>query len=206
MNNENQPFEAPPQPPPVQPVTPSHQPSRAALFAIIPGIGAVYNREYVKAVVHLSVFAGLVIIAESVPIFSLLAFSFYVYTIIDSYRSAEQIARRAPGDAEEEHEINLPLWGGTILLMGVLFLLDNLGAIRLRSAFQFWPILLIGLGGYLIWKYIQKDRSTTAGRPASMPAQKVYTPQPETIPVPETKPAPEAEVLVEPEKPEGENQ
>ena len=180
MNNENQPFEATQQsPPPVPPPVSEHQPSRAALFAIIPGIGAVYNRDYVKAVVHLSVFAGLVIIAESVGIFSLLAFSFYVYTIIYSYRSAELIAKRSPGEAEGEQEINLPFWGGTILLMGILFLLDNLGAIRLRSAFQFWPLLLIGLGGYLIFKFLQSGKlSKNSVSRVQAPGQPVYTQPP----------------------------
>jgi hypothetical protein len=181
MNNENQQFEAMPKPPPIPPNQPSHLPSRAALFAIIPGIGSVYNREYVKAVVHLSVFAGLVIIAESVGIFGLLAFSFYIYTIIDSYRSAELISRRSPEESEEEQEINLPFWGGTILLMGLLFLLDNLGAISLRSAFQFWPLLLIGLGGYLIFKYMNSTNSgITQRKQVHTPSPEAYSPPPAT--------------------------
>jgi hypothetical protein len=203
MNNENQQFEMPPQPPPRVPTPPSHLPSRAALFAIIPGIGAVYNREYVKAVVHLSVFAGLVIIAESVAIFSLLAFSFYVYTIIDSYRSAELISRRVPGEKEkeEEEEINLPFWGGTILLMGILFLLDNL-----RSAFQFWPLLLVALGGYLIWKYLQNGKRGAVQETTTPIQNPTYTPPPTAAPPKEPQTPQSAEIVEAPETNEGEKQ
>jgi hypothetical protein len=178
MNNKNQQFQGTPQPPPTPPEMSSHSPSRAALFALIPGIGAVYNREYIKAVVHLSVFAGLVIIAESVGIFGLLAFSFYVYTIFDSYRSAEIIARRSPNEInQDQEEINLPFWGGIILLMGILFLLDNLGAISLRTAFRFWPMILIALGGYLIVKYVRSNQNKTVpAQPIERPESTSYTP------------------------------
>jgi hypothetical protein len=142
------------QQPPPPPGFLAHRPARAAVCAIIPGIGAVYNREYMKAVVYFSIFAGLSIISEAVSIFALASFAFYVFTIIDAYRSAELIARgRAPESltgTEETSGLNLLLWGGLLIAMGVLFLLDNLGAIRLRDAVEFWPILLIALGVYLV--------------------------------------------------------
>ena len=91
MNNQTD--QQQPPPPPTQPGLLANKPARAALCAIIPGIGAVYNREYIKAVVHFTIFAGLTIISESVGVFGLAAFAFYVFTIIDAYRSAEAIAR-----------------------------------------------------------------------------------------------------------------
>ena len=153
MNNDSDRQQQLP-PPPNPPGFLTHKPARAAICAIIPGVGAVYNREYVKAIVHFAIFAGLTIISESVSIFGLAAFAFYVFTIIDAYRSAEVIARRGTSDplirSQDASGLNLLLWGGLLIGMGVLFLLDNLGAIRLRDAVQFWPILLIGLGIYLI--------------------------------------------------------
>jgi hypothetical protein len=144
----------------------AHKPARAAVCAIIPGIGAVYNREYMKAVVHFSIFAGLTIISESVNIFSMAAFAFYVFTIIDAYRSAEVIAKGEASETlakgAESSGLNLLLWGGLLIAMGVLFLLDNLGAIRLRDAIDFWPILLILLGAYLV---VSQFRSGKGGEP-----------------------------------------
>jgi hypothetical protein len=151
MNNQT---DQKPPPPPTPPRFLDHKPARAALCAIIPGIGAVYNREYMKAVIHFSIFAGLTIISESVGIFGMAAFAFYVFTIIDAYRSAEAIARgESTASLEKSVEaggLNLLLWGGVLIAMGILFLLDNLDAIRLRDAIQFWPVLLILLGVYLV--------------------------------------------------------
>ena len=150
MNNQTD-QQQPPPPPPSHPGFLAHRPTRAALCGIIPGIGAVYNREYVKAVVHFTIFAGLTIISESVSIFGMAAFAFYVFSIIDAYRSAEAQETSSPvSRTEQTGGLNFLLWGGLLIVMGVLFLLDNLGAIHLRDAVEFWPILLIVLGGYLI--------------------------------------------------------
>ena len=166
----------PPQPPPTQPGFLAHKPSRAALCAVIPGIGAVYNREYGKAVVHFSVFAGLALIAEAVELFGLAAFAFYVFTIIDSYRSAEAIARghsaQSPAKDRETSNLNLLMWGGLLIGMGVLFLLDNLGAIQLRDAIEFWPVLLIGLGVYLVVSQFLSRKTSEPAPPLRAPDQK----------------------------------
>jgi hypothetical protein len=156
----------PPAPVPTPPPPGAHIPARAALCAIIPGIGAVYNREYIKAVIHLTIFAALAYIGETASIGALAAASFYVFTIFDAYRSAEAIARRAPEKTSTpDEEVNLPLWGGILVLLGVLFLLDNLGAIRLRAAMEFWPLLLIFLGVYLIFSYVKRNEGKTVAPP-----------------------------------------
>jgi len=170
MTNQTDQQPKSPPPPPAQPGFLAHKPARAALCAIIPGIGAVYNREYMKAVVHFSIFAGLTIISESVGIFGLAAFAFYVYTIIDAYRSAEAIALgrsfTSTAGGEEHGGLNLLLWGGLLIAMGILFLLDNLGAIRLRDAAEFWPLILIALGGYLVANQLLGHKSGKASPPA----------------------------------------
>ncbi len=143
---------------------------RAALCALVPGIGSVYNREYTKAVVHFAVFAGLAIISESVGIFGLAAFSFYVFTIIDAYRSAEVISRRGGSPETGSETMNFPLWGGILILMGVIFLLDNLGAIRIRSIIEFWPLILVFIGGHLIYSYVRQNGDRKPAPPSSGPA------------------------------------
>lgn len=153
-SHEQQSFEAQDAAPPAPRGGNTQSAGRAALCAIIPGIGAVYNRDYIKGVVHFSIFAGLIVIAEGVGfIFGLAAFAFYIFTIIDAYRSAEHINRMRLHTPEAQNgpsEINFPLWGGILVLMGVLFLLDSLGAIRLQSIVAFWPLIFIGIGLYLI--------------------------------------------------------
>lgn len=170
---------APPPPPPLA----ANIPVRAAICALIPGIGAVYNREYMKAVVHFAVFAGLCIVAESIGIFGLAAFSFYVYTIIDAYRSAEANLGRGGQPNTEGGEINFPLWGGILVLMGVVFLLDNLGAISIRATIQFWPVVLIFLGLYLIFSFVAAKKEVKTARSSPPLGGEASTPdKPRTFP------------------------
>ncbi|MDA2926880.1 DUF5668 domain-containing protein [Acidobacteria bacterium AH-259-G07] len=146
----------------------NYSPARAALFAIVPGLGAVYNRQYVKAVVHFAIFAGLAMLADEVEgIFVLGAISFYVFMIVDAYRSAQSILRQQvahPETIEEEsEEINLPVWGSVLVLMGVLFFLGNLGVFSLREVIRFgWPLIFVAGGIYLILDYylLNKGRSS----------------------------------------------
>lgn len=145
----------PPPPPPKPDVTSNA--TKAALCAIIPGVGAVYNQDYMKAVVHLAAFSSLCVFSEANGIFGLIAFVFYIYTIFDAYRSAQNPPSKkepVPG------QMNLPLWGILLIFLGVVFLLDSLDAISLRSIAQFWPLVLIFLGAYLVFQYFtsgQKD-------------------------------------------------
>lgn len=157
----------------------TYSPGRAALFAIIPGIGAVYNRQYVKAVLHFAIFAGLSIIASNGPdVFGVAAFAFYIFTIIDAYRSAQSILRNIvlnPRLLEEESEdINVPVWGGVLVLLGILFFLNNLGVFSLAEMTRFlWPLFFVGLGVYLVVDYYLAGRRRPQGtelQPPPVPA------------------------------------
>ncbi|RPJ62252.1 MAG: hypothetical protein EHM23_03975 [Acidobacteria bacterium] len=142
----------------------TYSPGRAALFAIIPGIGAVYNRQYVKAVLHFAIFAGLSIIANNGPgVFSVAAFAFYIFTIIDAYRSAQAILRNVVANPrlleEESEDINVPVWGGVLVLLGVLFFLNNMGVFSLAEMTEFlWPLFFVALGVYLVVDYYLAGR------------------------------------------------
>ncbi len=143
----------------------NYSPGRAAFFGLIPGIGAVYNHQYSKAVAHIGIFAALVLIADAGPgIFSLAAVAFWIFTMIDAYRSAEEIMRA--GIARPElmrtegvSETKVPVWGGVLVLLGILFFLDNLAAISLRSTINFgWPLIFVAAGVYLIFAfYLKKE-------------------------------------------------
>ncbi len=124
--------------------------TKAALCGIIPGVGAVYNLDYMKAVVHLAAFSGLCVFAEANGIFGLFAFVFYVFTIFDAYRSAMDPQKKREFSSDQ---INMPLWGLLLIVLGVVFLLDSLDAISLRSITKFWPLVLVFLGCYMVFQY-----------------------------------------------------
>lgn len=64
-------------------------PGLAALLGFIPGVGAVYNGQYGKGLIHLIVFVALVAAADRVgPVTIPLFFFFVLYQVIDAYKTA----------------------------------------------------------------------------------------------------------------------
>jgi hypothetical protein len=141
---------------------PADAPRRAAVCAVIPGMGAVYNNEYVKALTYFAVFAALVVMGDRVHgIFGFGSFVFLIFTMFDSYRTAEQQARaRIEGVLQPAPDPNRPDkavvgWGILLIVMGALLLLQiNLPYRVLNRA---WPLAFILLGGYLVYGAV-RDR------------------------------------------------
>jgi len=77
----------PPPPPPDEP-----NPGLAALLGFIPGVGAMYNGQYAKGIVHLIVFAVLISLAGENNIFILFVFGWVFYQVIEAHHTAQ--ARR----------------------------------------------------------------------------------------------------------------
>ena len=77
-------------PPPPLPGEPN--PGLAALLGFIPGVGAMYNGQYAKGVVHLIVFAILVSLADDHGIFGLFIAGWVFYQVIEAHHTAR--ARR----------------------------------------------------------------------------------------------------------------
>ena len=77
-------------PPLEQPGGPN--PGLAALLGFIPGVGAMYNGQYAKGIVHLIVFAILVSLTHDNPIFLLFVFGWVFYQVIEAHHTAR--ARR----------------------------------------------------------------------------------------------------------------
>jgi hypothetical protein len=77
-------------PPPPSPDAPN--PSLAALLGFIPGVGAMYNGQYAKGVVHLIVFAILVSLSSENGIFGLFVAGWLCYQVIEAHQTAR--ARR----------------------------------------------------------------------------------------------------------------
>ena len=80
-------------PPPrvVVPGTPS--PAVAALLGFIPGVGAMYNGQFVKAFAHVVIFVLLILATDSFsPLFGIVLGFFVFYMAFEAYKTAE--ARR----------------------------------------------------------------------------------------------------------------
>jgi len=132
-------------------------PGLALLFALVPppGLGQMYNGQMAKAMVVFFAFTGSIwACVESGP----LPFAFFIpFTIffgaIDAYRSAAlHNARFVSGQAiEEEPDGSSPAWGVMLIVLGCVFLLNNLGWLPLATLHRFWPLLLIGAGVFFLY-------------------------------------------------------
>src|SRR5580698_5200450 len=80
----------PPAGPPIVPGEPS--PGLAALLGFIPGVGAMYNGQYAKGIVHLIVFAVLITLSHENGIFGIFIAGWVIYQILEAHHTAR--ARR----------------------------------------------------------------------------------------------------------------
>jgi len=133
-------------------------PGLAFVMGFIPGLGAIYNGEYNKALIHIVVFAGIILGlnldlgggADAVLVCALVIFPFYM--AIDALRT---VKARQIGEAYHDPLEN---WTqgkaiGPILLiaLGGLFLFKNFGLFEFfRFRELFFPVLLIGFGLWLM--------------------------------------------------------
>jgi TM2 domain-containing membrane protein YozV len=127
-------------------------------LGFIPGVGAIYNGQIVKAMVQVLIFGSLIALNDRVgspmnTIFGLGAAAFYFYMVIDSYQTAKakQLGQRTPewfglGDMK----MNAPVGAALLIGLGALFLLDNLGIPVFRHIGRYWPVLLIVIGMILL--------------------------------------------------------
>ena len=134
------------------------QPGLALFLGFIPGVGAIYNGQIVKAMVQVLIFGSLIALSDKVggpmdTIFGLGAAAFYFYMVIDSYQTAR---RKLLGQPTEEwlglgeFKMNAPIGAGLLIALGALFLLDNLRVHVFTHISRFWPVLLIVIGVILL--------------------------------------------------------
>ena len=60
------------------------------------------------------------------------------------------------------------IWGGFLILLGIFFLLDNLGIIHLNFWSVFWPLLLITFGLQMLWGARGRQSTTFIVEEATM--------------------------------------
>jgi 4-hydroxybenzoate polyprenyltransferase len=150
---------------------PSESPKRAALCALIPGLGAVYNNEYMKAITFFAVWAALTVMGSRVNgIFGFGAFVFIVFTMFDAYRSAEaKLRNQLKSDtlsqeppAQDKTYIG---WGIFLILLGIIFLLQNM--IPFYFLDRLWPLVFVFLGAYLVYRALTKKEIQSRDSAAS---------------------------------------
>jgi Domain of unknown function (DUF5668) len=141
--------------PPPLPVRSSSSPGLAfALGFVFPGLGAVYNGEYNKALIHLVVFATFIfgltsdVDGSMKAVLGILLGGFVFYMAFDAMRTAEaQRVGAARPDPLEAWSTKRPVGPIILIALGVLLLLNRFDWFPWYRISQFfWPAVLIGAG------------------------------------------------------------
>ncbi|CAN5394852.1 hypothetical protein BH10ACI3_BH10ACI3_11220 [soil metagenome] len=136
------------------------------LSMLCPGLGAAYNGQTVKALVYFAVFVGLfqmAVLTGGTPLFVLGFLGMWFFAALDAWRTAAMIRSGLTPDVADDILVqrfsgNPKLWGIVLSVLGVAFLfqrLFNLGFL-MRGIL---PLMLIGLGIYVLKGYIFKPKA-----------------------------------------------
>lgn len=129
-------------------------PTVAFLLGFVPGLGAVYNGEYIKAVVHVAIFVILFsagvngdLSPGSEATLWICISAFWLYMAIDAHRSAKlRLAGNVAADPFASWGKDKPVGPIILIGLGIIILLEKFGIFSIRRLFDFWPVLLIGAG------------------------------------------------------------
>jgi Domain of unknown function (DUF5668) len=136
-------------------------PGLAFGLGLIPGVGAIYNGQYGKGLMHVVIFGLMISILDSgvthglTPLLALLLAGFCCYMPFEAYHTA---MRRQRGLVADEFSSIFPIHGGSkfpiapvvLIALGVLFLLSNLDILDFQRLMRYWPVMLIALGAYML--------------------------------------------------------
>ena len=193
---EHVPAQAASAPAPAAPVTPPAAPASAAPVAdpsvspglafslglMVPGVGAIYNGQYAKGLVHAIIFGLLVSVLSSGSasglewLFGILIAAWVFYMGMEAYHTASK--RRAGQPVDEFSSLidmhvrgsRFPAGAVVLIIVGVLLLLNTTDIIRLERLLRYWPVLLILFGVYLLYARLA-GLSPQAGGTASPPKE-----------------------------------
>ena len=158
-------------------------PALATLLGFVPGVGAMYNGQFVKAFVHIVIFACLVWAAAHVSgLMGLLIGFFVFYMVFEAHQTAKAkqyglpnpdflgienvfgVQENQPPPAQtaatqrtpqgQQPTAAAPTGAVILVALGIFFLLGNIGFFHAR---RMWPLVLIGFGLWIAYK-------RTAGR------------------------------------------
>jgi hypothetical protein len=152
-------------PPPLVPARRVSSPGVAFFLGLFPGLGAVYNGEYNKALIHIVVFAAIIVGLSSDPgdggalTLSLLLAGFVLYMAFDAMRTAKaRSLGESTADPLEAWSKNRPVGPIILIALGVLFLLNNFDWFPFHFIWRLWPLILIGVG-ILLFRNRLSDRA-----------------------------------------------
>jgi hypothetical protein len=138
-------------------------PGLALFLGLIPGVGAIYNGQYAKGLVHAIIWGILMSITNSraahgmEPLFVMLVLAWWAYMAFEAYHTA---SKRRNGEPVDEYSSlidmrgkssQVPVAAISLIILGVLLLLHTLDLLDFEYVARYWPVLLIVAGVYLLY-------------------------------------------------------
>jgi len=124
---------------------------------LFPGLGAVYNGEYNKALIHIVVFATLIFGLSSnmddpmKAVLGIMLAGFIFYMAFDAMRTAQAQQRgQVSVDPLQSWSKQRPLGPIILIVVGAIFLLNNFDLLPFYRIERFWPLVLIGIGALML--------------------------------------------------------
>jgi len=148
---------------------PEVSPKLAFVLGFIPGVGAIYNGQYIKGLVHVLIAGLLFSLMDNPPggfeaLSGLLVAGFFWYMAFEAYHTAK---KRSLGQKPDQFSGVMPMGQSgfpaapvVLIALGVLFLLNNLGWLHLRDMLRYWPVLLIALGIYMLYVRVAAEKES----------------------------------------------
>src|SRR5438093_373036 len=153
------------------------------LSFFVPGLGAAYNGQTSKAIVHFAIFASffqMAVVTDGVSFFVLGVIGTWMFAAVDACRTAQLMRAGLAPDAEEDaitrQLYGNPLaWGITLIVLGSIFLSHTLLGVQfpMRRAL---PVALVILGAYILFDYLKRH-----GRRAELRLFDVNSPPPSVV-------------------------
>jgi hypothetical protein len=128
----------------------------AGWLSFMPGLGLAYLGEYLKALTVALIFIGAIHAADHSEVGGFLIpmvwFGQLFYTIQEARRlNREESVETVVTPAAPRSDKDSPLWGGILIGIGFLFLLDQFEMLHFGEIFErFWPVLIIVLGAQIV--------------------------------------------------------
>jgi hypothetical protein len=150
-------------------------PAAAVVLGMIPGVGAIYNGQYAKGLIHAVVFGLIITIVNNdgpEPLMGLMIAVWWFYMVLEAYHTAKKKREGLPVD-EFSSIVNLrgshngiPLAAVVLIGLGILLLLNTTGLIPMERIMRYWPAGLILLGVYMLYARVDHRTSVAAVHPA----------------------------------------
>lgn len=141
-----------------------YKPLVAAMLAVVPGFGQVYNGQLKRGVVFAALLLFSIYKASSVfgGIWPEVTMFIWVFSAFDAYNGAvrlnagERLRDEILGEfrAQDGAQVRL-LWGMVLIALGLMFLMENILP-QWLSFEKTWPMLAIAVGAWLVYSCLRE--------------------------------------------------